>query len=113
MPPVWHKLNDFYSFSPPAAQEMSRQMVNAAQTLSGLETRYSIRLDYVGRHAKSHQLRLSYAAACKSGLKGGQLEAACRTSLGNPAARAVVFPQGLILVEQLRNVFLPHRQTRL
>lgn len=107
------QINDLHSFSPPAAQEMARQVINATQTLPGLETRYTISLDYVGRHAKSHQLQLSYAAACKSGLKRGQREAGCRMSMGNPAARAVALPQDPTLLQQLRNPFLPHRQTRL
>ena len=111
--PICHKLNELHSFSSPAAQEMARQMINATQILPGLETRYTISLDYVGRHAKSHQLGLSYAAACKSGLKRGQQEAGHRMSMGNPAARAVALPQDLTMLQQLKNPFLPHRQTRL
>lgn len=57
--PICHKLNDLHSFSPPAAQETARQMMNAVRTLPGLETRYAISLDCVGRHTKSHQLRLT------------------------------------------------------
>lgn len=89
--PICLRLNDLHSFSPPAVQETARQMINATQTLPGPGTRYTVSLDSMGRHTKSHQPRLSYAAACKSGLKRGQRGAGHRTSMGNPAARAIVF----------------------
>lgn len=107
--PICLRLNDLHSFSPPAAQETARQMINATQTLPGPGTRYTVSLDSMGRHTKSHQPRLSYAAACKSGLKRGQRGAGHRTSMGNPAARAIVFPWDFTQL-QLRNPFLPHRQ---
>lgn len=110
--PICLRLNELHSFSPPAAQETARQMINATQALPGLGTRYTVRLDGVGRHTKSHQPRLSYAAACKSGLKRGQREAGRRTSTGNTAARAVALPWDFTQLQQLRNPFLPHRQTR-
>lgn len=103
---ICHKLRNLHSFSLPAAQETARQMINGSQTLPGLETRYTISLDYVGRHTKSHQL-LSYAAACKSGLNRGQLEAGHKMSMGNSAARAVVLPQDPTLLQQLRNSSCP------
>lgn len=49
------RLNDLHSFSPPAAQETARQMINATQTLPGLGTRNNASLDSVGHHPKSHQ----------------------------------------------------------
>lgn len=109
--PICLRLNDSHSFSPPAAQETARQMMNATQTLPGLGSRSTVSLGSAGRHAKSHQPRLSYAAACKSGLKRGQRGAGRRTSTGNPAARAVVLPWDFTQLWQLRNPSLPHRQT--
>lgn len=109
--PICLRLNDLHSFSPPAAQETARQTINATQTLPGLGTRYTVSLDTVGRHAKSHQPRLSYPAACKSGLKRGQRGAGWRTSTGNPAARAVALPWDFTQLWQLRNPFMPHRKT--
>lgn len=109
--PICLRLNDLHSSSPPAVQETDRQMINAMQTFPGLGTRYTVSLDRVGRHPKSHQPRLSYAAACKSGLKRGHRGAGHGTSMGNPAARAVVLPWDFTQLWQLRNPYLPHRQT--